>query len=273
MQFFFCFPPFFLVVSAQAVPEVTVHDEAPAAPAIVAPSAASPEEDVHVSGDVSDDEDDAALAAQREAERQQSLEAAGLLSKKPTRKRKPPAPPKAKKATQPSTEEELQNQSREVNVTLPTPTEDVVRENTEDAFDRWMALQRDLPPLPTTTTADDASTRRHSRISSTGESHLSASQLGDAHASPTPSPVSGKASSSTTTGAGASSGSGFFSRLLGSSTSSGSTGAESPAPASIVRVSAATPDGSDSAPLHVSALSYLFSCKHWLKSHNRAGRL
>lgn len=82
-----------------------------------------------------DEEPEAASAEAREKERIRVLEAAGVLSRVPTRRRKAPAPPR-----QPSVDE--------VPDTSPVYSEFEVQQDTEDAYDRWVALQRELPQLP-----------------------------------------------------------------------------------------------------------------------------
>ena len=106
-----------------------------------------PTDILHDSDSDSDDEDQAeenAAREAREAERTRVLQAAGVLSRNPTR-RKAPAPPRPRQEEQHSP------------VSTPVPadpspayTESEVEQNTEDAYDRWIAMQREMPALPET---------------------------------------------------------------------------------------------------------------------------
>ena len=99
------------------------------------------------SADASDDEDAPQIprdAQAREAERLRVLQAAGVLSSKPARRRPPPPP---------STGSTRASRSLSINTSQAalSTAEDSLRspaEITDDAYERFVALQRNLPPLP-----------------------------------------------------------------------------------------------------------------------------
>lgn len=89
-----------------------------------------------------DDIEETAAREAREAERSRVLQAAGVLSRNPTRRRAPPPKPKR----------EEQHSPIPMPPAEPSPvyTEAEVEQNTEDAYDRWVAMQREMPALPST---------------------------------------------------------------------------------------------------------------------------
>lgn len=167
-----------------------------------------------------DDEADSEATVQKDAKRQQWLAASGLLSRKPTRrtKRKPPAPPK-KHSDPPQAETQVED------INEMSPEE--IQSKTEDAFDRWMALQKDLPPMSTVT--DRSSLALSTTSSRTGRPSTPS----------TPAPTSSQQL-----------GSSFMSKLLGPSTRQ-SIVSESPA-APITRLAVASPQVQPQSTQHVS---------------------
>ena len=130
-----------------------VHHEVEDTPRdTVQPSPASlqvaTESDGETASDASDDEDAPQIprdAQAREAERLRVLQAAGVLSSKPARRR-PPPPPSTGSTTRAS-----RSLSINTSQAVLSTAEDSLRspaEITDDAYERFVALQRNLPPLP-----------------------------------------------------------------------------------------------------------------------------
>lgn len=85
-----------------------------------------------------DDEEGAELGKETESERLRRLAASGLLTRN---KRKPPAPPTV-----------AETADLEGSKVFPTADQNITY--VDDAYARWVALQKNLPPLPSTSTRE-----------------------------------------------------------------------------------------------------------------------